>query len=126
MAIDPKDLWATLPTALQRQIVDGVAAVLTEASHEIRAGQANAPGAASGRVHPAVDAARAGCGPICGTTGPSVARPRRQPCSTTRPIAHSEKHLANYSGIMQADAYAPGRRKSARLSALSVGANFAA
>ena len=55
MAIDPKDLWATLSPALQRQIVDEVAAVLAEASHEIRAGQADAPGATSGRVHPAVD-----------------------------------------------------------------------
>ena len=32
MPIDPKDLWAMLPTALQRQIVDDVAAVLAEAS----------------------------------------------------------------------------------------------
>jgi hypothetical protein len=56
MTIDPKDLWATLPTALQRQIVDEVAAVLAEASHEVGAGQADALGAPGGRVHSAVDA----------------------------------------------------------------------
>jgi hypothetical protein len=48
MPIDPKDLWGTLPAALQRQIVDEVAAVLAEAGNEIRAGQTDAPGAKSG------------------------------------------------------------------------------
>jgi len=47
MAIDPKDLWAMLPAALQRQIVDEVAAVLAEASHEIRADTASIPTIAS-------------------------------------------------------------------------------
>ena len=32
MSIDPKDLWAALPPALRRQIVDDVAAVLAEMS----------------------------------------------------------------------------------------------
>jgi hypothetical protein len=32
MSVDPKDLWATLPPALRRQIVDDVAAVLAEIS----------------------------------------------------------------------------------------------
>ena len=36
MSVDPKDLWATLPPALRRQIVDDVAAVLAEISHEVR------------------------------------------------------------------------------------------
>ena len=39
MSVDPKDLWATLPPALQRQIVDDIAAVLAEMSHEVRTGQ---------------------------------------------------------------------------------------
>src|SRR5262249_323552 len=56
MPMDPNDLWATLPPALQRQIVDEVAAVLAEASHEVRAGQADAPGATSGCLHQAIDA----------------------------------------------------------------------
>lgn len=49
MPINPKDLWTTLPTALQRQIVNEVAAVLAEASHEVRAGQTDALGAKGGR-----------------------------------------------------------------------------
>src|SRR5262249_42209967 len=68
MPMDPKDLWATLPPALQRQIVDAVAAVwavkivdgaagvLGKKSHEVRAGQADAPGATSGCLHQAIDA----------------------------------------------------------------------
>jgi hypothetical protein len=43
MSIDPKDLWATLLPALRRQIVDEIAAVLTEMSREIRTDQAGSP-----------------------------------------------------------------------------------
>ena len=56
MSIDPKDLWAVLPPALRRQIVDDVAAVLAEMSREVRTDQADPSGAQSRRLHPAVDA----------------------------------------------------------------------
>ena len=57
MSIDPKGLWALLPLALRRQIVDDVAAVLAEMSREVRTGQANPSGAQrpwfiSGNRHP--------------------------------------------------------------------------
>ena len=52
MSIDPKDLWAALPPALRRQIVDDVAAVLAEISREVRTGEASPPGA-QGRCHAA-------------------------------------------------------------------------
>lgn len=41
MNTDPRDLWATLPLDLRRQIVGEVAAVLAEICHEVRAGQAD-------------------------------------------------------------------------------------
>src|ERR1700739_4503646 len=57
MSIDPKDLWAALPPALRRQIVDDIAAVLAEMSREVRADQAGAFGAQGRRLYPAIDAA---------------------------------------------------------------------
>ena len=56
MSMDPRDLWATLPPALRRQIVDDIAAVLAEISREVRTGQANSPDAQGGRLHSPVDA----------------------------------------------------------------------
>src|SRR3982751_5756651 len=56
MMIEPKDLWSILPAALRRQIIDQIAAVLTETRHEIRADPADASGAQGDRLHPAVDA----------------------------------------------------------------------
>src|SRR5215472_18694563 len=41
MSVDPRDLWAALPPALRRKIVDDVAAVLAEVSREVRTGQAD-------------------------------------------------------------------------------------
>src|SRR5262245_16176720 len=61
------------------------------------------------RCSPGASAAPDGCGPMCATTSRSVGRRRRRPCSTTRPtaaVSTPEMHLADYSGIMQADAYA--------------------
>jgi hypothetical protein len=55
MSIDPKDLWATLPSVLRRQIVDDVGAVLAEVSREVGTGQAVPSGAQGCRLHPAVD-----------------------------------------------------------------------
>ncbi|WP_247459053.1 recombinase family protein [Bradyrhizobium sp. 153] len=36
MSLDPADLWSTLTPALRRQIVEDVAAILAEISHEVR------------------------------------------------------------------------------------------
>ena len=55
MNIDPKDLWATLPSALQRQIVNDIAAVLAEMSREVRTGQAGPLGAQGRGLYPAID-----------------------------------------------------------------------
>jgi hypothetical protein len=58
MSIDPKDLWATLPPALRRQIVDEIAAVLAEMSREIRTDQAGSPSEQGRRLYPAIDTRR--------------------------------------------------------------------
>src|SRR5579864_1197342 len=56
MSVDPRDLWAALPPALRRKIVDDVAAVLAEVSREVRTGQADTLGPQGGGLHSAVDA----------------------------------------------------------------------
>jgi hypothetical protein len=60
MSMDPRDLWAALPPALRRQIVEDVAAVLAEVSREVRADQANSSDAQGGRLYPPVDAPSGG------------------------------------------------------------------
>src|SRR6516225_9196836 len=60
MSVDPRELWASLPPALRRQIVDDVAAILAEVSREIRTGQADAPFPQGSRLHSAVDASPGG------------------------------------------------------------------
>src|SRR6516225_12237011 len=78
MSMDPRDLWAALPPALRRQIVDDVAAVLAEISREVRADQANPPDAQGGRLHPPVDAPSGGqqSGKPAASIRPPRARPR--------------------------------------------------
>jgi hypothetical protein len=60
MSIDPKDLWAALPSALRRQIVDDIAAVLAEIFHEIRTDQAGPLGAQGRGLYPAIDTSPSG------------------------------------------------------------------
>ena len=55
MNIAPEALWAMLSPTLRRQIVDDVAVVLAEVFREIGIGQADTPGAQSGRLHPSVN-----------------------------------------------------------------------
>jgi hypothetical protein len=58
---------------------------------------------------PAARRSRRGCGPTCGTTGPLP--DRRTTCRGVLLLARphrraSQRHLASYAGILQADAYA--------------------
>ena len=78
MSIDPKDLWAMLPPALRRLIVDDIAAVLAEMSREVRTDQAGSPSAQGRRLYPAIDAApgREQSGELAAPVRASPTRPR--------------------------------------------------